>query len=124
MSTNKSTIDSGVLADAAAILFAEACQIVRAYDMLTGFGLHETLAEMAENFGPEEPAPVITFRLAPVSKADGSALWTVVKDVDGVAQGGDHHWLTSAFAEAALAIYEKDPSKHGKLRGIVELGQA
>lgn len=48
-----------------------------------------------------------------VPEWQGSLLcYTVVETVDGVATGGDSHWLHRDFAELALAAYERGEATH------------
>lgn len=42
------------------------------------------------------------------------AMFTVVQYEDGVAKGGDHHWLLMDSALRALAVYEHDDHWFGK----------
>ena len=45
--------------------------------------------------------------------ATGYKVWTVVQYVDGVAKGGDHHWLNEGMAYRAANAYVRGIAKHG-----------
>jgi hypothetical protein len=40
-------------------------------------------------------------------------VWTVVATEDGVAKGGDHHWLNEATAHNAAVAYRNGTACHG-----------
>jgi hypothetical protein len=42
-----------------------------------------------------------------------NGLFTVICTMDGIIQGGDHHWLQRSKAEQALQIYTDNPNLHG-----------
>jgi len=48
------------------------------------------------------------------SPVTGDPLWTVVEYVDGKPTGGDWHWVRERYAQRAMAMYQDDPSLHGK----------
>lgn len=56
-----------------------------------------------------------------LNNVTGDPAWTVVEYVDGVAKGGDWHWVRERFAHRAAALYRAYPQLHG--RPTSELGE-
>lgn len=54
-----------------------------------------------------------TYEVKSLHTPSGLPVWTVVATEDGVAKGGDHHWLNEATAHNAAVAYRNGTACHG-----------
>ena len=78
-------------------------------------GWHEDGLEvdLTVDRGRIHSTPATGYKVEALHTPTGLPVWTVVQYVDGVAKGGDHHWLNEGMAYRAANAYVRGIAKHG-----------